>query len=96
MFFKICLVLIVGLLAATLMNQRSQNAVHAQAAIEYKVVEVEIYVTDEKSAFKRGTKLYSTQEALDEYSKAGWELVTASYEIDNNNNRRGRLIFKRR
>ena len=38
MFTKACLLSIVALLTAILINQRSQQVVHAQATIEYKDV----------------------------------------------------------
>jgi hypothetical protein len=45
MFTKASLVLIVALLVAILVNQRSQGVVQAQAQIEYKVVDHGILVT---------------------------------------------------
>ena len=41
MFTKACLVSIVALLMAILINQRSRNVVHAQTRIEYKAVATE-------------------------------------------------------
>jgi hypothetical protein len=86
MFTKVSLVLIVALLVAILMNQRSQQVVRAQGAIEYKVVDTGIYVTpDGKAATPSaiGAKYLNTQDALDDYGKAGWQLVTHSYAPSN-------------
>jgi hypothetical protein len=90
MFTKASLVMIVALLVAILVNQRSQGvqaqAVQAQAQIEYKVVDTGYYVTpDGKQANpgERGAKLLTTKDALDEYGKAGWQLVTQSYILGN-------------
>ena len=45
MFTKSCLILILALLAAILIDQRSRQIVHAQAGIEYKVANAEVYLT---------------------------------------------------
>jgi hypothetical protein len=84
MFTKASLVLIVVLLVAILVNQRSQGvqAQAVQAQIEYKVVDTGYFVTpDGKQANpgEKGAKLLTTKDALDEYGKAGWQLVTQSY-----------------
>jgi hypothetical protein len=81
---KACLVSIVVLLTAILMIQHSEKIVHAQGRIQYKVVEVDFH----------GDKYLSTQDALNEYGKNGWELVSASYREDGQ--RSGRLIFMRK
>jgi hypothetical protein len=82
-------------------NQRSQGVVQAQAQIEYKVVDTGILVTpDGKEApDARGAKYLTTQDALDEYGKAGWQLVTQSYvpsRANGGNNFREHLIFVRK
>ena len=86
MFTKASLVLIVALLVAILVNQRSQGvvqaqAVQAQAQIEYKVVDTPTFVTPDGKPHgpaDRGAKVLTTQDVLDEYGKAGWQLVTQS------------------
>ena len=78
------MVLIVAVLLAILANQRSQGVVQAQAPIEYKAVLTEIQVASDGIAGRRNTQLYTTQDALDEYGKAGWQLVTQSYVAPNN------------
>jgi len=83
MFTKASLVLIVALLVAILVNQRSQEVVQAQAPIEYKAVLTEIQVPFDGIAGRRNSKSYTTQDALDEYGKAGWQLVTQSYVPSN-------------
>ena len=45
MFTKASLVLIVALLVAILVNQRSQQVVQAQGPIEYKAVPTNVWVT---------------------------------------------------
>jgi hypothetical protein len=98
MFTKASLVLIVALLIAILVNQRSQAVVKAQAPIEYKAVFTEIQVTSDGIAGRRNAKLYTTQDALDEHGKAGWQLVTQSYVPQNNGTYSGQqqLIFVRK
>jgi hypothetical protein len=99
MFTKASLVLIVVLLIAILVNQRSQGVVQAQTQIEYKVVLTEIQVPSDGIAGRRSTKLYTTQDALDEYGKTGWQLVTQSYVPDSANGgqlREQQLIFVRK
>jgi len=104
MFAKASLVLIVALLIAILMNQRSQEVVHAQDPIEYKVVDTGILVTsDGKPAgpnlgpvAARGAKILTTQDALDEYGKDGWQLVTQSYMLGTGNPGNENLIFMRK
>ena len=85
MFTKASLILIVALLIAILVNQRSQGVVQAQAPIEYKAVLTEIQVPFDGIAGRRNAKLYTTQDALDEYGKDGWKLVTQSYVPDSAN-----------
>jgi hypothetical protein len=67
MFTKASLVLIVALLIAILVNQRSQRVVQAQAPIEYKAVLTEIQVPFDGIAGRRNascllrrTRLMST------------------------------------
>ena len=110
MFTKASLVMIVALLVAILVNQRSQQVVHAQAQIEYKVVDTGILVTpDGKPAepiplglservAARGLKYLTAQDALDEYGKAGWQLVTHAYvpERATGGALREQLIFMRK
>ena len=97
MFTKASLVLIVALLVAILVNQRSQQVVHAQGSIEYKVVDPPIYVTpDGKLSVPRVREAkccINLQDALDGYGKVGWQLVTHSY-VPNSTSER--LIFMRR
>ena len=87
MFQRTCLVLTVLLLAAILVSQRPPQGVHAQAGFEYKVVNAEIFLTPDGREVSGGqnVKYYSTQDALNEYGKSGWQLVTAVYEnrLDN-------------
>jgi hypothetical protein len=82
MFQKTCLVAIVVLLTAILMSQRSTQRVHAQAGMEYKVVNAELFHTPDGKEVEGGPNVtyYSTQDALNEYGKNGWQLVTAFYE----------------
>lgn len=61
------MVTLVAVLLAILANQRSQGVV--QPRIEYKVVD---------TGYLRGAKVLTTQDALDEYGKAVWQLVTQS------------------
>ena len=98
MFTKVCLVSILALLIAIVMNQHSQDVVHAQAPIEYKAVEVEVSLTrDWKESLSGGNVKYrSTQDALNEYGKKGWQLVTASYTDHHNVQHTGQLIFMRK
>ena len=98
MFTKASLVLIVALLIAILMNQRSQQVVHAQGSIEYKAVRTNVSVGKEGIAGTRDSKYLSTQDALDEYGKAGWQLVTQSYVPQHNSNYSSEqlLIFMRK
>ena len=95
MFTKACLLSIVALLAAILINQRSQQVVHAQASTEYKDVRAEVYLTpggiDVGSAGSQNAKFFSTQDVLNEYGKNGWQFVTAFSE-----NSRVHLIFMRK
>ena len=98
------------MLVAILVNQRSQEVVHAQAQIEYKVVDTGILGTPDgkppepnplglsERVAARGAKYLTTQDALDEYGKAGWQLVTHSYVPNSNNggnSGRQLLIFMR-
>jgi hypothetical protein len=96
-FIKACLVSIIVLLAAILMTQRAEKVVHAQGHIEYKVVDVEVDVpADWKSTLSGGdTKYITTQDALNEYGKNGWQLVSANYWLQGGY-RSGRLIFTRK
>jgi hypothetical protein len=95
MFIKACLVSIVVLLTAILMTQRTQKVVHAQGSIEYKVVDVEVFLTaDGKINLTEGVKYLSTQDALNEYGKNRWELVSAVFGRETQRN--GRLIFMRK
>jgi hypothetical protein len=64
MFTRASLVLIMALLIAILMNQRSQKLAQAQGRIEYNVVD---------------TGSLNIQDALNEYGKAGWQLITHAY-----------------
>ena len=84
MFTKASLVLIVALLVAILVNQRSQQVVQAQGPIEYKVVDL----LNTQRMTTRGA-----QNALDDYGKAGWQLVTQYYFP---NSMSERLIFMRK
>ena len=96
MFTKSSFVLIVALLVAILVNRRSPGVVQAQGPIEYKVVDPGYFVTpDGKPAAPsdRGAKVLTTQDALDEYGKAGWQLLTDSYFP---NSGREPLIFMRK
>jgi hypothetical protein len=99
MFIKVCLVSIVAFLIGVVTAQRAQQIVHAQAQIEYKVVETGVYLTPDGKSFLQqvnpNAKYFSTQDALDQYGKDGWELVTASY-YDGFPGGHGQLIFKRR
>jgi len=76
MFTKASLVLILALLVAILVNQRSQGVVQAQpvqAQIEYKVVDTGNLVTPNgkpPGPADRGGKILTAQDALDEYGKA--------------------------
>jgi hypothetical protein len=65
--------------------------------IEYKVVDVDVLVTADWKNTLSGEKVkyLSTQDALNEYGKNGWELISASYWHENNQ-RTGRLIFGRK
>ncbi len=99
MFTKLCLVAIVGLLAAILINQRSREVVHAQAGIEYKVVTAEVYLARDGKEVSGGAdvRYFSTQDALNEYGKNGWQLVSAYYEAHLDNTPRPlHLIFMRK
>jgi len=100
MFQKACLVLIIVLLTALLMSQRSQQGVHAQTGPEYRVVNAEIYVGPDGKEVAGGenAKFYGTQDALNQYGKNGWELVTAFYDLhfQTNNTRELHLIFMKR
>jgi hypothetical protein len=98
MFTKVCLASILALLVAIVMNQHSHDVVHAQAPIEYKAVQVEVSLTrDWKESLSGGNvKYYSTQDALNEYGKNGWQLVTATYDNYTNHQRTGQLIFMRK
>jgi len=66
-------------LTAILMNQRAQQVVHAQAGIDYKVVSAEVFLTPDGKEVDGGrdAKYFSAQDALSEYGKNGWQLVTA-------------------
>ena len=101
MFTKACLVSIVILLMAIFTNRLSQEVAHAQARAEYKYVETEVYLTSEGKVVSGGqdVKYFSTQDALNEYGKNGWQLVTASFEDFNVNygpHGRGHLVFVRK
>jgi hypothetical protein len=101
MFTKACLVSIVILLTAILTHRLSQEVAHAQARTEYKFVETEVFLTSEGKVGSGGqnVKYFSTQDALNEYGKNGWQLVTASFEdvnITNGGPGRGHLIFVRK
>ena len=97
MFIKVCLLSIIAFLIGVLTTQRAQQIVHAQAHIEYKVVETGVYLTpDGKNVGPAASnaKYFSTQDALDQYSKDGWELITALY--DRVPGGYGQLIFMRK
>jgi len=96
MFTKICLVSVVALLVALLMGQHSLQVVRAQAGIEYKVVQVETFLTHDVQPTNGGVdaKYFSTQDALNEFGKSGWQLVSAYYDPQNNG--RGRLILMKK
>ena len=98
MFTKVSLVLIAAVLIAILMNQRSQQVVQAQGPIEYKAVRTNVSVGKEGIAGVRDSKYFSTQDALDEYGKAGWQLVTQSYVPEHNGSYSSEqlLIFMRK
>ncbi len=96
MFTKACLLSIVALLTAILINQRSQQVVHAEASIEYKDVGAGVYLTPDGKEVGPGqnARYFSTQDVLNEYGKNGWQLVStyyAQYE-----NVRLHLIFMRK
>jgi hypothetical protein len=98
MFIKVCLLSIVAFLIGVLTTQRAQQIVHAQAHIEYKVVETGVYLTpDGKNVGQVDpkAKYFGTQDALDQYGKDGWELVAASY-YDRVPGGYGQLIFMRK
>ena len=98
MFTKASLVLILALLVAILVDQRSQGVVQAQAQIEYKVVDTGYLVTPNgkpPGPADRGAKVFTTQDALDEYGKAGWQLVSQSY-IPGGDTFHEHLIFMRK
>ena len=99
MFTKACLVLIATFLAAFLVSH-SQEAAHAQAHIEYKHVRTEVLLTpDGREAFEgQNLRFFRTQDALDEYAKNGWQLVSASFVVETNSGRRtvGNLIFMKK
>jgi len=85
MFTKVCFVLVAALLATLLVANRPSEVAHAQRRIEYKFVRTEVFLTaDGKEATSGGENIrfYRTQDALNEYAKNGWELVTASYVMD--------------
>jgi Domain of unknown function (DUF4177) len=63
MFTRASLVMIMAL-QLILMNQRSQKLAQAQGRIEYNVVD---------------TGSLNIQDALNEYGKAGWQLITHAY-----------------
>ena len=92
MSIKVCLLSIVAFLIGVLTTQRAQQIVHAQARIEYKVVQTEVSISDGGGPVFGRFKFFSTQDALDQYSKEGWELVTAFYD----RNGHGRLILRRK
>jgi hypothetical protein len=100
MFTKVSLVLILALLVAILVNQRSQGVVRAQAQIQYKVVDTGILVTPDGKEARYpgaiGAKALTSQDALDEYGKAGWQLVTQSYILGTGNPGNEHLIFMRK
>jgi hypothetical protein len=81
MFTKSCLILILALLAAILIDQRSRQVVHAQAGIEYKVVNAEVFLTRDGGrevggGDVRDVRYVSTQDVLNEYGRSGWQLIT--------------------
>jgi Domain of unknown function (DUF4177) len=83
MFTKSCLILILAVLAAILIDQRSRQVVHAQAGIEYKVVNAEVYLTPDGRETNGGqnSRYVSTQDVLNEYGKSGWQLISAYYDF---------------
>lgn len=97
MSVRVGLVSTVAFLIGMLTAQRAQHIVLAQPRIEYKAVETEVFLTPDGQVVSGGenVKYFSTQAALDQYSKDGWELVTASYDRDGGI-LRGLLIFKRK
>ena len=100
MFTKACLVLIAGLLTAILVTRRPQEVAHAQGRIEYKLVRTEVYLTPDGQEVSGGenVRYFRTQDALNEYAKDGWQLVTASYVAEANSAPRtvGHLIFMKK
>ena len=87
-------------LLALLVLHSNRSSVYAQGATEYKSVLVEHFIKiatgEEVSGGDSRTVRYdSTQLVLDDYASHGWELVTASYWLDNGSVR-GRLIFRRK
>jgi hypothetical protein len=99
MFQKACLVSIVALLIAILMNQRSAQMAYAQAGIEYKVVNAEVFLTPDgkESSGGRDVRYFRAQDALNEYGKNGWQLVTAFYDLQSDRSLRPlHLIFIRK
>lgn len=81
MFTKACLVVIAALLTAILLTQRPQEVAHAQGRIEYKFVRTDVFLTPDGKEVSGGenVRYFRTQDALNEYGKDGWQLVSASY-----------------
>ena len=87
-------------LLAMLLLKSNRSSGFTQGATEYKSVAVEhsinIATGEEVSGGNSGTARYnSTQLVLDDYASQGWDLVTASYWLDNGSVR-GRLILRRK
>jgi Domain of unknown function (DUF4177) len=97
MFTKACLVVIAGLLTAILVTQRPQEVAHAQGRIEYKFVRTEVFLALDGKEVSGGenVRYFRTQDALNEYAKEGWQLVSASYAAENGRNV-GYVIFMKK
>ena len=98
MFTKACVVLIATALATLIISHRAHEVAHAQERIEYKVVRTEVLLAPDGKEVTSGenVRLYRTQDALDEFAKTGWQLVTASFVSEEGNPGRrsvGHLIF---
>jgi Domain of unknown function (DUF4177) len=98
-FQKVCLLSIVALLTAMLIDQRSEKVVLAQPGIEYKVVNAELFLDADGKRVSGGqnARYFTIQDALNEYGKNGWELITAFYDSHfENTPRELRLIFMKK
>jgi Domain of unknown function (DUF4177) len=91
------LIAIAAFASGVLVEMRLNQVAHAQPHVEYKVVPVEMFIAPDGKQVGGGrdARYYSTQIALDQHAKDGWELVTASYDYSSGV-RRGQLIFVKR